>query len=233
MGDSFEPIFPTFDRGDSSTLSLTSRKLWETELDGHPPILSLLAIASRLNCNIFPLIWGSEMVGLGEGATGKFSQSPLNAQITIAYKRFSRRPSSDGTLTRGERLHLLYKALICELIVLHHRELYDHPNIVKLEGICWEVVKEFNEIWPVLVFRKADLGSLDHFLTRPESKDIDMTELVIICGEVAKALRIMHLCGKTPLLSSSLPSLLPKELYRYCSWRYKATKHTRPQINRG
>ena len=230
MSDFFEPIFPSFDQSDSSSQSLTSRKLWEIELDGHPPILSLLAIASRLDCNIFPLIWGSEMGGLGEGATGKISQSPLNAQISFAYKRFSRRPIGDGTLTRGERLHLLYKAMICELIVLHHRELYDHPNIVKLEGICWEVVKEFNEIWPVLVLRKADLGSLDNFLTRPESKDLEFPGLVIICGEVAKALRIMHLCGKTLLLSSSTSLLLPKDLHRYCSWRYKATKYTRPKI---
>jgi hypothetical protein len=86
--------------------------------------------------------------------------------------------------------------MISEMVVLRCPEVYAHPNVIHLEGICWEVMRPSGEVRPVLVFQKAKLGDLRRALTIPEAKDIDLDMKVTICGEVAKALRIMHQCGE-------------------------------------
>ena len=88
-----------------------------------------------------------------------------------------------------------YDALISEMVVLSHPDIYEHPNIANLEGICWEMVPESEEVWPVMVFRKAEDGDLNQFLSPSKAVKVDSEGLIGLCGEVAKALKLMHQCG--------------------------------------
>ena len=195
MSDSFYRLYPDSEDIGLECQSTVSKRSWERVVDTHSPLLRLLTIAKTLGCNILPLTWGAAMDHLGEGATGQISQAPLNSKLSFAYKRFSRRPNTDSSLTYAQRLNSLYNAMICELIVLLRPEIYDHPNIVNLEGLCFELVDELEEVRPALVFRKANLGTLDQFLDSPKNGS-DFESLVAICGEIAKGLRLMHISGK-------------------------------------
>jgi hypothetical protein len=193
--DVFEPFYQ-FILGSVPSRSAVSKKLGCEDNHAHPPLLRLLAIAAALEVNILPLTWRPALEGLGQGATGQISQSPLNAQISLAFKRFSRTINDNGGLTETEWRRRQCDAIVSEVVALSTSKIYDHPNIANLEGICWEVEPVSGEIWPVLAFRKAECGSLNHFLTLPDAEDMDLDNLIDICGEVAKGLRIMHLCSK-------------------------------------
>jgi serine/threonine protein kinase len=198
--DSFQPFFP-FSSGTSVCSCALSKPIRGADEHPHPPLIRLLAIATALDLNILPLMWRPALETLGEGATGRISQSPLDANISLAFKRFSRLSNSIPNLSDADMLSLQYNAMISEVVALNCPEIYDHPNVVNLEGLCWEILKDSEEVWPVMVFRKAELGSLNNFLSLPEASEIDFDDLIGICGEVAKGLRIMHLCGKkqTPI----------------------------------
>lgn len=205
MSDSFYRFFPTLEDDGSETQSVISKKIWEMEADEHSPLLRLLTIAKSVNCSILPLAWGSAMDLLGEGATGKISQAPLNSQISFAYKRFSHRLGAESNLTHEKGINILYNSMVCEMVAFHLPEIYRHPNIAKVEGLCFELVPESDKVWPVLVFRKAVLGSLDHFIDGLENA-LELADLVDACGEIAKGLRVLHISGEHSFHSVGITS---------------------------
>jgi serine/threonine protein kinase len=196
--------FYQFNFGNLPGRSAVSKKLGSQNNYAHPPLLRLLAVAAALEVNVLPLTWRPALEELGKGATGQISQSPLNAQISLAFKRFSSTTNDNGDLTETELRRRQYDAIVAEVVALSTSKIYNHPNVANLEGICWEVEKLSGEIWPVLAFRKADCGSLNHFLSLPDAEDMDLDDLIDICGEVAKGLRIMHLCSKELRLDFSV-----------------------------
>ncbi|KAK5454372.1 hypothetical protein LTS15_006372 [Exophiala xenobiotica] len=191
--DFFQPYYH-FSLGNLPGRSAVSKKLGREGDRTHPPLLRLLSIAEALEVNVLPLTWRPALEGLGLGATGQIRQSPLNAQISLAFKRFGGVANEIVDMAEVEWRARQYDAVVSEVVALSTPMIYDHPNIANLEGICWEVETVSGEIWPVLAFRKAECGSLDNFLSLPDAKDMDFDDLIDICGEVAKGLRIMHLC---------------------------------------
>ncbi|OQV08763.1 Protein kinase domain-containing protein [Cladophialophora immunda] len=192
--DFFQPYYH-FSLGNLPSRSAVSKKLGREGDHTHPPLLRLLSIAEALEVNVLPLTWRPALEGLGRGATSQIRQSPLNAQISLAFKRFGGAANEIGDMAEVEWRARQYDAIVSEVMALSTPKIYDHPNIANLEGICWEVETVSGEIWPVLAFRKAECGSLDNFLSLPDAKDMDFDDLIDICGEVAKGLRIMHLCN--------------------------------------
>jgi hypothetical protein len=187
-------IFALFSRGGNLVRgTIGERQLHEG--DSHQDLIRLLAIANALKVEILPLTWQPGLETLGQGGTGSVNQSYVNDRVSFALKRF-RRVNPNPQLTDRKFRSLQFDAMISEMVVLRYPEVYAHPNVVRLEGICWEVVRPSGEVWPVLVFQKAELGDLRRALTLPEAKDIDLDMKIAICGDVAKALRIMHQCGE-------------------------------------
>jgi serine/threonine protein kinase len=187
-------IFELFSRGGNLVRgTIGERQLHED--DSHQDLIRLLAIANALKVEILPLTWQPALETLGQGGTGSVNQSYVNDRVSYALKRF-RRVNPNPQLTDRKFRSLQFDAMISEMVVLRYPEVYAHPNIVRLEGICWEVVRPSGEVWPVLVFQKAELGDLRRALTLPETKDIHLDMKIAICGEVAKALRIIHQCGE-------------------------------------
>ena len=165
-----------------------------------PPLVKLLSIATAVRLNILPVKWRPGLESLGEGATANINQSPLNSKISFAFKRFNQFSDSLPSLSNHDELLLKYNAILSEVVTLMHSEIYRHPNVVNLEGLCWEILSDSAQIRPVLVFRKADGGSLDKFISRHEAKSLSFADKIHICGEIAKGLRIIHLSGRASLI---------------------------------
>lgn len=187
--------FALFSRGET----LVRGSIGERSLQGDDPLhrdlIRLIAIATALKVDILPLTWQPALESLGQGGTGWISQSSLNDRVSFAFKRFNRTKTTPE-LTESEFRALQFDAMISEIIVLSCPEVYGHPNVINLEGLCWEISRPSGEVWPVLVFQKAKCGDLRNFLTLPEAEDLTLDTRIEICGEVAKALRIMHQCGE-------------------------------------
>jgi Protein tyrosine and serine/threonine kinase len=159
----------------------------------HPNLLRLLQAATVLKVPILPLTWDPAFEALGlDGATSRVNQSPLNAALEFAYKRFA--PESNDNYTTQEAFRKMqYDAMIAELTILSCPTIRRHENIVTFVGMCFEVLSS-GEVLPVIVFKKAEHGDLSVFLA--ENLPLDASSLTEICGEVAKGIQIMHSCGK-------------------------------------
>jgi serine/threonine protein kinase len=109
----------------------------------------------------------------------------INAQTSFAFKSFRTSPQTN----KSE-----FQELINEMILLSHPLIREHPHIVRLEGICWDIPRE-SHISPVLVFEKAHMGDLDHFLTSNKGGDLSMKDRLNICVHIGIAVRDMHSNG--------------------------------------
>lgn len=146
-----------------------------------------------LKVPILPLVWRPSLESLGEGATGHVSQASLNKRELLAFKRFAAwRPQR--RLSKPQFRSAQYEAFISEMLALQHKPLANHPNIVNLKGLCWEIVDNGNEVLPVLVFDQAQFD-LEQFLSLPESFEYGIKDRMFICGDVSNALCALHSSG--------------------------------------
>lgn len=83
-----------------------------------------------------------------------------------------------------------FRSLICEILILKSPTVRDHPNINQLEGIAWEIQND--AVWPVLVFPKANAGSLEDLIKSPEGKEAPFEAKLRLCIDVALALHTLH-----------------------------------------
>src|SRR5436305_7024848 len=142
----------TYDFLEGRTLSQILRQISKT--DPHVDFLAFLSIAQKYNVDFISTTWQPGFGLLGEGGYGSVSQSLVNLQFSFAFKRI--RQSSQHNET--------FKEAITELSILCQPFICDHPNIIKLEGICWEVNLEADRILPVLLFQRSREGELRRFL---------------------------------------------------------------------
>ena len=70
----------------------------------------------------------------GAGRTSKISESLLNLQMILAFKRAR---TSENLKHGSEEVDMkeLYRLTINELLIMTHPILYNHLNILRLEGI--------------------------------------------------------------------------------------------------
>jgi len=188
-------VFALFSRGENLVRGTIGERQLHEDDSPHQDLIRLLAIANALKVEVLPLTWQPALETLGQGGTGWVNQSYVNDRVSFAFKRFHR-VNPNPQLTESKFRSLQFDAVISEMVVLRCPEVYGHPNVINLEGICWEVLRPSGEVWPVLVFQKAKLGDLRRTLSLPEAEDMDLDMKIAICGEVAKALRIMHQCGE-------------------------------------
>jgi len=167
----------------------------ESESQHHQEFIRFLQHAYSLHVPVLPLTWEPAFDALGpDGATGRVNQSALNSEFQLAYKRFNPHVTDPRFTTEAYR-SLQYRAMASEMTVLSCSGVQSHPNIITLQGICFEI-SSTSSVWPVLVFEKCALGDLEQCVSRPEF--LDPEHLLSLCGEVAKALKVMHQCGMSP-----------------------------------
>ena len=76
-----------------------------------------------------------------------------------------------------------------------HPSKFEHPNIISLEGIGWDVSLEDEKVWPVLVFEKSPYGDLDWFANLGAGTSMSLGQKLRLCTDVVAAIMEMHSSG--------------------------------------
>lgn len=155
-------------------------------IDPHVDLLSLLAAILKGGGEFLTTTWQPSLESLGEGATAEISQSLVNREIGFAFKR-SHEDYSDQDSSS-------YKYVISEVRALQSSQVKIHPNVINLEGICWEV--RDGKALPVLVFPKAEYGDLRSFVQSPLGVELGFGARLRLCIDVAQGLMVLHDSGK-------------------------------------
>jgi hypothetical protein len=146
--------------------------------------LTFLGIAQSLKIDFLPITWQPALDTVGQGGTAEIRQALINLQTSFAFKRLiSTRPAEEAKN---------FQALIAEISVLGQPSIRDHPNIITLEGICWDIILETEKVWPVLVFEKARLGDLLAFMEQGAGKKLSLEDRLQLCVDIATAVADMH-----------------------------------------
>lgn len=177
----------------------------------HFDLITFLGIAQKLHIDFLPITWQPALDYIGQGATAEIRQASANLQFSFAFKR----PVFDPRLGFEDLERRLLPCLIAEISILGLKSIRNHPNINKLEGICWEVVPSEEErlsrealcvsrtggIVPVLVFEKARYGDLRSFMMQQAGRKLSFAQRIGICTDIAKALAEMQYHGRPYNLS--------------------------------
>jgi hypothetical protein len=160
----------------------------ETQCD----FLAFLSIAQNLEIDFLPITWQPALDNIGQGGTARIPQALINLQMSFAFKRLV---STAQAQTEMDEIGK-FRALIAEISVLRHPSIRNHPNIIRLEGVCWDVVSNSEKVWPVLVFEKAQHGDLHTFMGQAEGKRLTIEERLNVCIDIARAVMDMHSSSK-------------------------------------
>ncbi len=147
---------------------------------------------------------------LGVGGQVEVRQSLLNIAMSFAFSRVK----FDDSAKEDE--DQIYRALRSQISVLAHTDIRNHPNIVTLIGVSWDIRQqegmnyEQREIresvddysddnksretapaqqWTV---EKTKHGDLPCFMKSRHGKLLDMKRKMRLCTDLAKAIRDMH-----------------------------------------
>lgn len=149
--------------------------------------IAVLALIQRLMIDLLPITWQAALGSLGRGGQGEINQALITIEMSFAFKRFESKGPDDP-----------YREVVQEMVVLRHPAVRDHPHIVQLIGVCWDV-PDSNHVWPVLVFEKTHLGDLDHFVGSGNGRSLRLEDKLKICVEIGIALRDMHQNSKATM----------------------------------
>lgn len=151
----------------------------ETTFTGN--LILFLAVAQANEVEILPVSWLTGLGSLGEGASGKISQSIITADENFAFKRFHR------TKDPAER----YASLISELLILSQPPISEHPNVIDLRGISWDIERSPDEAVPVLVFEKAP-WDLEQYVRSGGGKALSFIDKLSLLADIGRAVVALH-----------------------------------------
>jgi hypothetical protein len=152
-------------------------------------LITLLAVIQRLGIEILPITWQAARQPIGIGATGRINEAFINLHTSFAFKCVS-----DSQKER-ESKEAIIQVLINEVTVLGYKSIRNHPNIVELQGICWDVTsddKGDDKVWPVLVFEKTQYEDLYNFAMLQVGRELCFAERLKLCTDVGMAIWDMH-----------------------------------------
>ena len=175
-------------------------------LDVSYGLITFLGVAQKLGIKFLPITWQPALDHIGRGATAEIREASMSLRARFAFKRPIFQTSSDY----WELESRILPALIAEMSVLADPSIRRHPNIIQLEGICWEILSGDGEavsrdkpieygkggIVPVLVFEKADDGDLSRFMIHSVGKTLNFRDRLEICAAIATAVAAMHSYSK-------------------------------------
>lgn len=156
--------------------------------------LTFLGIAQNLNLEFLPTSWDTGQANIGQGGTAEISQSPIDLETAFAFKRLT---SIDSDVSEAKKT-AIFEALVAEIFVLGHKSIRGHPNINRLEGICWDIEPKRETVWPVLVFEKTQHGDLGIFMKHGAGTRLDLRNRFELCIDIATAVSDLHLNGEQP-----------------------------------
>lgn len=162
-----------------ATSAVTESQVTNAQYD----FISLLAIAQKLGIDFLSITWQPLREVIGIGGTARIDQALVNLQTSLAFKRIKEKDRA--------KPELIFREVINEIIVLSHPAIQRHPNIVELQGICWDIPSD-DEVWPVLVLEKCHFGDLYHFLRLPVGRDLSTNERLELCLDIGIAIADMH-----------------------------------------
>jgi hypothetical protein len=148
--------------------------------------IAMLGLAQQLKIDLLPITW-QVILGLIGQSQATINQALVNVQTSFAFKRFKHNVTDP------------LRETVQEMVILGHPLVQEHPHIVQLLGICWDIsqdsqdISKATQVWPVLVFEKSHLGDLYYFARLGKGKDLSLEDRLKICADVGIAIRDMHL----------------------------------------
>ena len=169
-------------------------------------LITFLGVAQKLGVEFLPITWQPALDHIGRGATAEIREASMSLRASFAFKR----PIFRSSFNSGELESRILPSLIAEMSILADPSIRRHPNMIQLEGICWEVLSADGEpvsrdkpiesgkggIVPVLVFEKANHGDLSSFMMHSVGKELDFRDRLEIYTAIAKAIAAMHSISK-------------------------------------
>jgi len=149
----------------------------------HSDLIAFLSIVQKYKVDIVPIMWNPALGSLGEGGSGTISHSTISAEMCLAFKRFHGSGYSDG----------YFSPLISEVSILSQPHIRNHPNIINLEGVCWEINPR-TEAVPVLIFEKA-AWDLQQFMKVDKGMNMSINERLSMCADIGSAIMALHAYG--------------------------------------
>jgi len=141
-------------------------------------------------------MWQPCLSALGEGGSGTISQCTFNSDMPLAFKRFHKYEDSE----------IDFLPMMSEVLILSQPPIQNHPHIVNLEGICWEIKPRTEKAVPVLILEKAS-WDLKQFMTMHEGINMSVNDRLKICADIGSAIMALHACGMSFQITSSFQSL--------------------------
>lgn len=187
----------------STSSDYTSYKHWvlsgasvqSAQVTGAPcDLLTFLGFAQKLHIAILPITWQTLRLPIGRGAMGKINETLINPRTSFVFKCATDKQKEDSQRNDGTEARII-SAFINEIIVYGHASEWSHPNIVELQGICWDIAPN-DKIWPVLVFEKTHYGDLHSFISQFSQRKLYVTLRKKLCVDVGRAISHMHSNGK-------------------------------------
>lgn len=161
-------------------------------------LITVLAVAQKLEIEILALTWQSARERVGSGGTSQISQMLVNGQTSLVFKRVADKSKLYEPEDR------IFRSVINEMTALRHPSIRDHPNVAELQGLCWDVPlaedmdhdETTTKAWPVLVFEKSPYGDLSSFASVPLGQALSFDERLDLCLDVGRAVADMHSNGE-------------------------------------
>ena len=119
------------------------------------------------------------------------------AKKPLAFKRFHDSEGSDAD----------FLPMMSEVLILTQPPIQNHPNIVHLKGICWEIKPWTEKAVPVLVLEKAS-WDLQQFMNESEGIDMVVEGRLKICADIGSAIEALHAYGLSILCEFFRSSLI-------------------------
>jgi hypothetical protein len=158
--------------------SSTNRTNYECDL------IAFLSTVQQCDVGFLPITWQPALGILGVGGSGTISQCTTSTDIPLAFKRFHQDRNLDPD----------YLASMLEVLILSQPPIKNHPNIISLEGICWEIKPITEMAAPVLVFEKA-AWDLQQFMNVHEGMNMSTDDRLKICADIGNAIHALHAYG--------------------------------------
>lgn len=171
-------------------------------------LITFLGVAQKLRIQLLPVTWQPALDCIGQGATAEIREAIATIDFSFAFKR----PPVRSYFNFEAFERRLLPCLQDEISVLGLPRIRKHPNIIDLEGICWEIISEKGMrisreipadfiagnqgIVPVLVFQKSKYGDLYHFMMQDGGKKLGFSDKIEICIDIARAIAEMHSQGR-------------------------------------
>jgi hypothetical protein len=156
-----------------------------TNEDFENDLIALLSIVQTYNVDYVPFTWQPALGTLGEGGSGTVNQSTFIRDMPLAFKRFHDSENPDQDLL----------PLISEVLILSQPPIQNHPNIVSLTGICWEIKPRTEKVVPVLVFEKATWDLQQFRNVHEEGMNMLFEDRLKFCADIGSAIMTLHAYG--------------------------------------